>query len=70
MGEAHAEQIKCPYFISEGRKTITCEGLTEGVNWRQVFPTEQVKRGHTKKFCRTYQYEECPAAKEISEKYK
>ncbi|MEE0100345.1 MAG: hypothetical protein U0I48_01220 [Acutalibacteraceae bacterium] len=67
---AHAEGIKCPYFISEGRKSITCEGLTENVNWRQVFPDERVKRAHTKNFCRTYLFGDCPAAKELSKKYK
>lgn len=67
---AHAEGIKCPYFISEGRKSITCEGLIDGANWRQVFPSEAVKRTHTRQFCRKYCYGDCPAAKEICRKYR
>lgn len=45
---------KCPYFISETRLTIGCEGVCKGCRNIIRFETEDMKDEYIKKYCRKY----------------
>ena len=60
-------EAKCPFFISEAQKTITCEGIA-GKETVTRFGDVSGKVGHEMKYC-CENYSECPVNKAIMQKY-
>lgn len=59
---------KCPFFISSGKKSVTCEGLTDDCTICLAFTTEEARNLHRKIFCDA-RYECCELYKVLEEKY-
>ena len=60
--------IKCPYYLSEHEKTITCEGVVS-TNIMQRFDSKGKKEEFQEKNCFKYP-NECPYFKLNEGKYK
>ena len=58
----------CPFYSSEDKQRIRCEGLWDESTTHVVFPTPQQKRDHKRKYCHT-KYKNCLLAKALYEKY-
>lgn len=58
----------CPFFITESRMSITCEGIiTERMISR--FNTEEEKKAHELEYCTKYKCENCGIFKANNVKY-
>lgn len=55
---------KCPYFLAENQKSITCEDVI------RRFYTEDKKNAHADKFCNGFTWSECPYAKDLNALYR
>lgn len=66
-----AVYVKCPYYRREVRKErkIMCEGLTDGTDLYQRFPSLEAMQAHKKAFCNRQSYGSCPIAKALNGKY-
>lgn len=61
--------IKCPYFICETEKGITCEGYTDKAKTvKTVFESIADKGEHIEDFCSCFP-NGCPLAHMVDEKY-
>lgn len=45
---------KCPYFLSEYKTSVTCEGLRDGSRCIQKFDSEQLKDKYIESNCLEY----------------
>lgn len=61
---------RCPYFIRDSRKTITCEGIIGGALTQMVFETEAKKDAHIRNECIRYPDCECTVRFALDKKYK
>lgn len=59
---------KCPYFKSEGKRNITCEGIYDNEEVMIKFETEKGKDEHIEVFCKKYP-NGCKYFKRIEEEY-
>lgn len=46
----------CPFYLGETGKSISCEGMIDGVRARNVFPTEEAKSSYMQTRCQTHAY--------------
>lgn len=53
---------KCPYFLAENQKSITCEDVI------RRFSSEDKKDTYADKYCNT-SWEECPYARDLNDLY-
>lgn len=61
----------CPFYLKEARKSITCEGLTEGTTNMTRFASEEEKHSFQAANCEMYNFGRfCPMAAAIMRKYK
>lgn len=58
----------CPFFITESKKSITCEGIIAEQNVTR-FTSEEEKKAHQEQYCTKYYCENCKIYKALSEKY-
>lgn len=61
--------VMCPYYLSEGRKSIRCEGIiTEATQlwWKDALEKIEFKE----RYCETMNYKCCPIAALLEDKYK
>ena len=58
----------CPFYLSEGRFTITCEGII-GTTTVNKFKTESKKKSHEDNFCQSRACAGCGVYSSIMEKY-
>lgn len=63
----NSDKILCPFYITERRNQITCEGV---MSKQEIFVFGDVtgKRRHMNKYCKKA-YTECPHYKKASGKY-
>lgn len=62
--------VICPYYIRESERSVTCEGLREGMVVKSVFCSEQQKSDYQREMCVHYDYAElCPLARALFFKY-
>ena len=61
--------IQCPYFESEYRLTISCEGLIADTCVTNRFPSTADKRTHFIRHCFKVNGGGCPIALELYRKY-
>jgi hypothetical protein len=63
-----AVNAKCPYYQSESRKSITCEGIYANTETVTRFMEEKEKDAHIERCCMKYP-NGCSLCREIEEKY-
>ena len=56
----------CPYFITEGVYTITCDGILDGTQNLIRFVSQDERLNYIRENCATFNYGNCPIAKNIS----
>lgn len=62
---------KCPFYICEYKRSITCEGFEDGMESNMnKFKTEEEKSNFVKQYCCSMNYEKCKLCRMIMEKYK
>lgn len=61
-------EAECPFYTSEDKYKIRCEGLWDGSTTHIVFPSPQKKKRHKQKYCCT-NYKVCMLAKTLYTKY-
>lgn len=60
--------VKCPFYTSETRITLKCEGMFS-CNCDFEFKTVEQKCQHKEKYCNTYNFNSCPHYRSLMEKY-
>lgn len=62
--------VKCPYYRREDRKErqILCEGLLDGTDLYQRFPSLDAMLQHKNCYCKI-DYRKCPIAQALDRKY-
>ena len=62
-------EIKCPFFISETEKTLSCEGVAAGIVNVMRYKTSIAKMEQIRKYCANYP-NACHIGKAAGHKYK
>lgn len=60
---------KCPFFLSSGRKDVSCEGTVEESCIKLLFKSEGERNRWREKFCNT-NYHKCAICEMLEKKYK
>lgn len=64
-GSWRSVAAQCPFFVRDGRKTITCEGLTDGEEIRRRMSDEARCTDVFREAC-ARRYRECPVYRLIN----
>ena len=59
---------KCPFFISSGRKSVLCEGITDCSNLSVKFASQEERNLHRRIFCDA-KYKNCEIFGILEKKY-
>lgn len=61
--------VLCPFYMEDRRKGvgIKCQGLYDGTENTITFKNQEQKIKHKKKYCETFEYNECRYAKVLME---
>lgn len=60
---------QCPFFLSSGKETVLCEGITEDCTTTLRFINPGKRTLHRKRYCNA-SYVECPLYKLLEAKYR
>ena len=60
--------VQCPFFHSCGKKSISCEGITDDCTIYLMFTSKQKRDQHREIFCNA-KYENCELCQVINSKY-
>lgn len=60
--------VQCPFFISCGKRNITCEGITDDCTTFLMFTSKQKRDQHRNIFCEN-RYKYCELYEVIERKY-
>ena len=70
MANKHEDYlVQCPYYKTDTRQVIFCEGLEDGMAIHLAFATPQQLINYKVRFCRRLEYGSCPLARILEEKY-
>ncbi len=58
--------IECPFYVKEGERFITCEGLLENSTVTHRFTTNEEKKCHEFDFCCVNAGKKCPHYRNVS----
>lgn len=61
--------IKCPFYLSESRNFLSCEGYLKNTCMTTRFPDAQSKKRHLKENCCLEDGGSCPMARSLFAKY-
>ena len=61
-------EAKCPFFLSSGKRKITCEGITDDCTTNLTFVTQQKRNLHRKIFCDA-RFQNCEIHRMLEKKY-
>ena len=61
--------VQCPYYKTNTRQVVYCEGLEDGMAIHLAFSTPAQLINYKSRFCRRLNYGSCPLAKILEEKY-
>ncbi len=70
MNDYLDSQIQCPFFVSESKLLLCCEGLLDTTCMTTSFPEKEAKLQHIDCFCRKKDGGNCPMATSLFEKYR
>lgn len=59
---------QCPFFISSGKDTVLCEGITDDCSVLVRFNSPDKRTEYRRSFCNN-KYQECPLFKLLEGKY-
>lgn len=66
----NAAKCICPYYLSEGEKSICCEGVISGTRTLSRFASTQEREQHQRSACQSYQYAKmCSVARMLDIRY-
>lgn len=68
MADYGSQDTKCPFYKSESKKTINCEGVINSV-CTQPFKTQKKKEFYKSEYCNTFNCINCPYHKMLDRKY-
>lgn len=60
--------VKCPFFLSSGKRKVSCEGITDDCTISLNFITRDKKRLHCEIFCNEH-FKNCEIYRMLEEKY-
>jgi hypothetical protein len=60
--------VKCPFFLSSGKRKVSCEGMTDDCTISLNFVTREKKCLHCEIFCNEH-YKNCEIYRMLEEKY-
>lgn len=60
---------RCPFFLASGKRSISCEGITDTCTVKVEFKNGAERNLHRKVFC-DEKYKNCELYQVIEEKYK
>lgn len=60
--------VLCPFFLSCGKKSISCEGITDDCTNYMIFATKQKRDQHRNIFCNE-KYTYCELYEILNRKY-
>lgn len=63
-----AAAVRCPFYLTSGRKSILCEGQAEGIQTESHFGRTEQKAGWLRAHCSSG-YEDCPVFRNAYRKY-
>lgn len=63
-----AKYAQCPFFISSGKETVLCEGITNDCTVLLRFEAPEKRTVHRRHYCNN-KYQECPMYKLLEDKY-
>lgn len=66
MSKEIESMIECPFYIKEGKKFISCEGLLDNTSTVQQFETDLFKKSHQYNFCCVNGGKKCPHYRNIA----
>lgn len=69
MNTVNNAKAICPYFSSEEKFHINCEGLIDKTISRTWFRSEKRKQQWLRDYCCKYCYRKCPIARSLDRKY-
>ena len=69
MSDYNCAKAICPYYKQFKKQEIICEGIIDNTAIHIGFGNVHDLRRHVKKYCCHYDYEKCPVAKMLTEKY-
>ena len=61
--------VKCPYYKTNDRQVIYCEGFENGMAVHLAFATHNHLVDYKDMFCRKYCYSQCELAKILDQKW-
>ena len=59
---------QCPFFISSGKETVLCEGITDDCSVTLRFTSPDKRTIYRRRYCNAH-YEECSLYKLLEDKY-
>lgn len=59
---------KCPFYLSSGKRKISCEGITDGCTISLTFVSQQKRDLHRRVFCDA-RFRYCEIYNMLEEKY-
>jgi hypothetical protein len=66
----NAASVICPFYVYDGKQSITCEGIIRDTRTMTKFENPTKKEKYLKLCCARYQYHDvCPVAKVLLKKY-
>lgn len=70
MANKHEDHlVQCPYYKTNASQVIYCEGLEDGMAIHMAFASHAQLINYKGRFCRKFEYWNCPIAKILEEKY-
>jgi hypothetical protein len=60
--------VKCPFFLSSGKRKVSCEGITDDCTISLNFITRSKKLLHCEIFCNEH-FKNCEIYRMLEEKY-
>lgn len=61
--------VKCPYYKTNTRQVIFCEGFEDGMAVHMAFASHNQLIDYKNRFCRRYDWTSCPLAQKQNERY-
>lgn len=60
--------VKCPFFLSRGKRSVLCEGITRASRVNTKFESRKLYENHKHEYC-DRNFRECPLYRIIKDRY-
>lgn len=69
MKHYESKSAMCPFYHSEEKQKIHCEGILPYTTIHMAFMSQADLRKHKQKYCHCMDYDKCPIADMLNRKY-